>query len=133
MIDLLMLLAAVGITLAFYVWRRPTSRIERLAFIVLYCLSLGLALRFGGRTYPGIYFPRSPFLNSLLNGNALFTQVGYDAVFVAGVADGLRLGTASRDQRFQVALQVLKWLAVTAALVIAVFGFWCAFELQRLP
>jgi hypothetical protein len=133
MISLLVLVAAVGLTLAVYVWGRPTTRIEALAFIFLYCLSLGLSLRFGNRTYPGIYFPDSPFLNSLLNGNGLFTGIGYDAVLVAGVADALRVFTTSPGQRFEVRLNALKWVAVTLAVVIAIFGFWSALVMHRLP
>jgi hypothetical protein len=133
MISLLVLVAAVGLTLAVYIWRRPTSRLWSLAFICLYCLSLGLALRFGGRTYPGIYFPHSPFLNSLLNGNGLFTDIGYDLVLVAGVADTARVLMTYSAPRFRVVLQLLKWLALMLAIIIVIFGFWFAIILERLP
>lgn len=65
----------------------PRSRWWRLAATPLGMLALGFALRFCGRTYPGIYFPDSPFLNDLLNGSGLFTGVGYLLVFVLGVSD----------------------------------------------
>jgi hypothetical protein len=132
MISLLVLIAAVGLTVAVYVWRRPSSRLDSLVFVVLYCLSLGLALRFGGRTYPGIYFPNSPFLNDLLNGNGLFTGIGYDAVLVAGAVDILRV-FATSSGRLEVILKALKWVAVGLAVMIAIFGFWSALIMQRLP
>jgi hypothetical protein len=132
MISLFVLVAAVGLTVAVRVWRRPSSRIDALLFIVLYCLSLGLALRFGGRTYPGIYFPNSAFLNGLLNGNELFTGIGYDAVLIAGVADTLRV-FATSSRRLEVILKALKWVAVGVAVMIALFGFWSALTMQRLP
>ena|SRR5438046_181748 len=133
MISLLVLVAAVGLTLAVYIWRRPRSRIEALAFICLYCLCLGLALRFGGRTYPGIFFPHSTFLNRLLNGNGLFTEIGYNAVLIAGATDALRVLTNSPGRRFEVVLKVLKWIAVVLAVTVSIFGFWSALVLQRLP
>jgi len=133
MINLLLLIVTVGLTLGLIIFHRPTSLSGKLAFIALYCLSLGLALRFGGRTYPGIYFPRSPSLNSLLNGNLLFTQIGYGAVLIAAFADSWRVLGTSSGQRLNVGLQVVKWIAVTLAVIIAIFGFWIAVVLQRLP
>ena len=64
----------------------PRSRWWRLAAVPLGMLALGLALRFCGRTYPGIYYPDSPFLNDLLNGNGLF-DAGIVLVLALGVAD----------------------------------------------
>ena len=56
--NLQVLVAVAFFTAMFYALRRstlPHRRFEALAFICLYCLSLSLALRFGARTYPGIY------------------------------------------------------------------------------
>jgi hypothetical protein len=135
--SLIGLLVATGLTAVFYVWRRPVlrrSRTEAFAFVCLYCLSLGLALRFGGRTYPGIYFPDSSFLNSLLNGNGIFTDIGYKAVVVAWAADVLRILLRPPIRSgVELALRVLKWLAVGLAVSIAIYGFVWAAKLQRLP
>ena len=122
--------------MAFYVTRRLTlhhKRGEALAFTCLYCLSLGLALRFGGRTYPGIYFPESPFLNGLLNGNGLFTDIGYDSVALAWLSDVLRIFVPPQSHVFVMGLEIAKWLAVGLALAIATYGFAWAVILQRLP
>jgi hypothetical protein len=132
----MVLVAAISITTAFYVWRGQSlqhSRVEAFAFICLYCLSLGLALRFGGRTYPGIYFPNSAFLNGLLNGNGLFVDIGYSAVMVAGAADTLLVFTRTRRRGLTIALKGVKWIAASLAMVIALYGFYWAATLQRIP
>jgi hypothetical protein len=106
---------------------------EALMFTCLYCLSLGLALRFGGRTYQGIYFPHSPFLNSLLNGNWLFVGIGYLAVLVGWVADTLRILIRPSVHGFEAAIKGVTWLAVGLAVTIALYGFSWAAIMQRLP
>jgi dolichyl-phosphate-mannose--protein O-mannosyl transferase len=98
----------------------------------MYCFSLLLALRFGGRTYPGIFFPNSTLLNWLLNGNQLFTHIGYDAVLLAGFSDTL-LTTTLTSQQVRKSLRYLKWLALSIAVIIAFYGFFWAFNLGRLP
>lgn len=136
MISLLVLLVTIGLTAAFYVRQRsslPHSKIEAMVFACLYCISLGLALRFGGRIYPGIHFPQSPLLNALLNGNRLFVGVGYAAVLVAFVGDSLRVLVRPSSHRFAVAMNGMKWLAVALAVTISFYGFGWAILLQRLP
>lgn len=131
MFSLLVLVATIGLTVAFYFWRRSSlrhSRLKALVFTCLYCLSLALALRFGGRTYPGAYFPHSPFLNTLLNGNGLFVGVGYLAVLVAWATDTLRILFRASGDGFGAALKTVKWVAVGLAVTISLYGFsWAAF------
>ena len=136
MISLLILLSAIGLTAAYYVRQRSSlqhSNIEAMVFTCLYCISLGLALRFGGRTYPGIYLPQTPLLNSLLNGNWIFVAVGYAAVLVAFAGDALRILIRPSSQRFAVAMSGVKWLAVALAVTISFYGFGWAIVMQRLP
>lgn len=136
MTSLFVLVAAIGLTTAFYVWRGQAfqhSRIEAFAFICLYCFSLGLALRFGGRTYPGIYFPNSTVLNDLLNGNGLFVGIGYSAVLVAGAADTLLVFMRTTVRGVATTLGGVKWVAVALATAIALYGFYWAAIMQRLP
>lgn len=136
MTSLLALVSATCLAAAFYVWRGRRlqhSRIEAVAFICLYCLSLGLALRFGGRTYPGIHFPNSAFLNDLLNGNGLFVAIGYPAVMVAGAADMLLVFMRTTGRGLTAALKAVKWVAASLATAIALYGFYWAATLQRLP
>src|SRR4051812_3442472 len=133
MISLLGLVVVIGLTIAFYVWRRSSlqhSRRDALVFTCLYCLSLGLALRFGGRTYPGICFPNSSFLNGLLNGNDLFDGFGYLAVVAAGAADYFLVFTRTMVGSPTKTLKAMKWIAVSLATAIALFGFYCAAVLQ---
>lgn len=136
MLSLLGLLISTGLTIAFYALRRPMrvrSKNEAFVFICLYCITLALALRFGGRTYPGIYFPESPFLNWLFNGNGLFTGVGYLAVVVAWTVGLVLLGRRLPTGRFELALRLVKWTAVVVAVAIALFGIAWAVAMQRLP
>jgi hypothetical protein len=106
--------------------------VDGLVFTCLYSLALGLALRFGGRTYPGVHFPESPFLNSLLNGNGLFIGVGYLAVLVALAADILRIFIRP-SPRDEAVLKGVKWAAAGLAAAIAIYGFSWAVIMQRLP
>jgi hypothetical protein len=86
----------------------------------------------GGRTYPGIYFPHSPFLNSLLNGSGLF-GVGYLAVLVGWAADTLRILVRPSVHGFEAAMKGVTWLAVGMTVMIALYGFLWAAIMQRLP
>ena len=136
MFSLLVLAFVTGLTFAYSIWLRSSlQRSRRNAFVLtcLYCVSLLLALRVGGRTYPGIYFPNSGFLNALLNGNVLFTGVGYAAVLVAGTADSFLIFTRTMVGSPAKTLKVIKWIAVSLATAIALFGFYTAAVLQRLP
>ena len=136
MINLIILFVVISVTAAFYVLRRSSllhSRIEKFAFICLYCVSLGLALRFGGRTYPGIYLPHSTYLNDLLNGNFLFVVIGYLAVLVAGAADTLLIISRPKVRGFAVVLKTAKFFAICLATAISLYGFWIAATMQRLP
>lgn len=106
------------------------SRWWRLAAVPLCMLASGLALRFCGRTYPGIYYPDSALLNGLLNGNGLFTEIGYDLVLALGVADVafvfltlFRQGTAPTVVRSLIALRL--GLLLLTILIIA-YGFYYA-------
>lgn len=104
--------------LAFFARR---SRWWRLAAVPLVMLTLGLALRFCGRTYPGISYPNSGFLNELLNGNGLFTEIGYDLVLALGVADAAFVLLTLFRQR-QAPLSVVRSLvALRLALLALVF------------
>jgi hypothetical protein len=112
------------------------SRWWRLAAVPLCMLALGLALRFCGRTYPGIYYPDSPLLNGLLNGNGLFTEIGYNLVLAFGVVDAaflfltlFRQGTAAPIvTRSLIALRL--GLLVLTTLIIA-YGFYYAVLLHE--
>lgn len=133
--NLLILIAAVFVTVAFYALRRSTlqhQRTDALAFVCLWCLSLGLALRFGGRTYPGIYYPNSPFLNDVLNGNGLFVSIGYSAVLIAGTATTLQIFARPVGQVPAAILISAKWVGVLLAIIISLYGFYWAAILQRI-
>lgn len=90
----------------------------------------GLALRFGGRTYPGIYFPDDAFLNGVFNGATLFTKIGYDAVAIGFVAS-LALVLTRLHPRIRMILKVVVTLAIATAVAIAIYGFYWAVVLDR--
>ncbi len=89
MVDFYVFAAFAFVSAVVFAFPARRSRWWRLAAIPLCMLTLGLALRFCGRTYPGIYYPDSRLLNDLLNGNGLFTGVGYGLVLALGVADAV--------------------------------------------
>jgi hypothetical protein len=93
-------------------------------------LALLLLLRFGGRTYPGWYFPRSSLLNDLLNGPMLFTEIGYDLVLVGAAAATARLCLGRRKSA---ALRLLQRVAFGLALLIVIYGVEWAVLMHRLP
>jgi hypothetical protein len=133
--SLLLLLAAAALTGIWALWRRrpaARSKWEAAGFLTMGCFALGLALRFGGRTYPGIYFPDSTLLNDIFNGVWLFEQLGYDAVAVFFVA---RLIPLFRQvgKRNAVYLNGIAWLALVTAALIALYGFYWAAAFGRLP
>lgn len=136
MSDLIVLAVAICLTAMFYVWRRATlhhSLSQAIMFVALYCGSLGLALRFGARTYPGIYFSESAFLNGLLNGNGLFVSVGYSAVLVAGATDTLVTLKRPASRTAVISLAGVKRAAVCLATAISLYGFYWSAVMQRLP
>lgn len=136
MFNLLLLGCVAGSAFMFYRWRGlsfPYSRVDALIFTFLYSLGLGLALRLGGRTYPGIYVPDSPFLNAVLNGNGLFVVGGYGAVLMAGAFDVARILLRPSNPRIDNLLRTITRISIWLACAIAAYGFlWAAF-MQRLP
>ena len=130
MIDFYVFLISAALVAFVLFLLAPRSRWWRLAAVALGTLALGLALRFCGRTCPGIYFPDSPFLNDLLNGNGLF-DVGVVLVLALGVADATFVfltrfhqpATASIASRLLVTLRAVL-LLVTLAIIA--YGFYCA-------
>ncbi len=136
MASLLILVAAISLTATFFVWRRLTlqhSRIDAMAFICLYCVSLGMALRFGARTYPGAYISGSPFLNDVLNGVVLFVGIGYSAVLLAAAADTVLIFIPTTASGLVSIIKSVKWISTSLATLIALYGFCWAAMLQRLP
>ena len=108
----------------------------RIGFIASWSLLLLLALRFGARTYPGVWHPESEFLNWLLNGTTLFTLFGYDLVLVAAGAAAARIslrGDSFRTRRIRLALAWLQGVAVALAFAIICYGVRWAILMERLP
>lgn len=135
MSTLIGLVVAASLTVGFYLWRGPAlnrSRTEAVVFACLYCITLSIALRFGGRTYPGLYFPNSLFFNSLLNGRDLFTGIGYLAVMAAWSAAVMRLLLRPSILGIDLALRILKWAAIGLAVTISIYGFVWAAIMQHL-
>jgi hypothetical protein len=102
----------------------------RLAWIAVYSFALLLALRFGGRTYPGWYFPDSSLLNWLLNIVRLFTDVGYSLVLIGATAAALRVWLGPRAPRI---LRFLQWTAFALVILIILYGIQWAIWTERLP
>jgi hypothetical protein len=138
MIDLVVLLASALISGGVLAFPARRSRWWRLAAVPLCMLTFGLALRFCGRTYPGVFYPDSTFLNNLFNGVRLFTEIGYDLVALLGLADLLFVFLtrfrSSPTPMVAVRALVAVRVAVLALIVLIIgYGFYYATLLQRLP
>lgn len=114
---------------------RLRSSTRRLVFVALYTLTLFLALRFGSRTYPGIWYS-SRLLNDLFNGSQIFWLAEDLAVIAAVLAlvDELRShrGGGTRDFWAR-ALPGLRYCFVGIGTAVALYGFYFALMLCRLP
>ena len=108
----------------------------QLGLIALWSFLLLLALRFGARTYPGVWHPEWRVLNWLLNGTTLFAEIGYDLVLVAAWAAMTRLLIDRTSRHTMATRRTLAFMqATTVALAIAIifYGVWWAIQMQRLP
>jgi hypothetical protein len=114
---------------------RNGTRVLQAALLLLCCTILLFALRFDARTYPGWYFPDSAFLNGLLNGSTIFTDIGYPLVLVGAGAGTARLlwPGPSLPPDTKRALAVVQWLALALAVLIFFYGLWSAIQMERLP
>ena len=132
-IEDLLALVALACLLAAILLRRPSwPELARLAVIAAWSFALLLALRFGGRTYPGFWFPDSLVLNRLLNGNRLFTSFGYDLVLIATIAAAIPV-VQTPLRRGEPMARMVKWVAIGLAASIAIYGFAVAEWLHRMP
>jgi hypothetical protein len=135
-ISLAGLLASAFATLVIYftVVRRQAvhkrQRISQLGFVALFALTLLLALRFGARTYPGIFVPSSAMLNWIFNGTTLFTTFGYGCVMLGAALHAESMPLTGRLSR---TLQVSSIGFALLAACISAYGFFWAAALHRLP
>lgn len=72
-------------------------------------------------------------LNNILNGNALFSVIGYFSVIAAGLSDMALIFLKHLGEFGLRALKSVKWAALLLAISIALYGFFWAATLQRLP
>jgi hypothetical protein len=109
-------------------------RRARLLWIGACTLLLLLAVRWCARTYPGLYFPDSAFLNDLLNGAGLFTVYGYAAVLLGGAAAAGRVFVADTGHRsLAAALRLAQWASLAVVALIVCYGLYWAQGMHRLP
>lgn len=114
---------------------RFRSSARRLVFVALYTLTLLLALRFGSRTYPGIWYS-SRLLNDLFNGSLIF-WLAEDLVAIAAVMalfDELRrYGNGGRRDPWTRAIAGTRYLLIGIGTAVVLYGFYFAAVLCRLP
>lgn len=116
--DLFVMSALAVLSVSILVFLAPKSPWWRLLGVPTYGLALGLALRFGARTYPGVYYPDSSFLNDLLNGSRLFTELGYDLLLALIVAD-LVLVFLTRFRKGKTTSPIVRYLGVLRLLLLS--------------
>lgn len=139
MISLLGLLVSTAVSLLWgtlVVSLAPTTRRAfwaRLLFVPVYGLTLLLALRFGARTYPGIWVSEFAVLNDLFNSPHLFL-IGYALTVLGCLIDAITVVLNADGQRRAASLlNPIKWTGLGLALLVTVFGFYFAVVLGRLP
>lgn len=134
--DLIVVVVGLALTIGYFMWQRPDRSghpMHRLALTGLWCVTLLLALRFGARTYPGVYYSGSGFLNWLFNGQTIFTDIGYELALLAGMAEILLILSDASMPRFQKWMRIVKWVSLGLAVAIALYGFYWALVLDRMP
>jgi hypothetical protein len=129
---LLSVIATLGLYVAVVRKRRwsPTFEFSQVCFVALCAICLLLALRFGARTYPGVWVPGSKLLNWVINGTGLFT-LGYGMVVAAMtiyVAAVLVKPSGQTGRLLQTSCICLTALATS----ISLYGLVWAAALQRL-
>lgn len=105
----------------------------RLAFILCYGFTLLLALRFGARTYPGIWVRESAWLNDIFNGSYLFFR-GYETTLAVMALDTMvTVLRASGRVEMIALLNAIKWVGLSFVLLVVTYGFFFAVVLERTP
>lgn len=141
MANLIGMVALALATLALWFTRKQNRASQhritfRVVLIAAYAWTLILALRFGARTYPGVWMGTPGALNDVFNSSQIF-ETGYGFVAAAALADLLsvllaRGSTPSSGIAVRVASITRNMLLLLAALV-AFYGFYFAIVLERLP
>jgi hypothetical protein len=108
----------------------------RAALIAAYSWTLLLALRFGARTYPGLFMGRPGLLNDILNSGQIF-ETGYNLVMLAALTDGLsfwlgRRSTPASQVGARAAL-IIRNVCLVLATLGAIYGLYFAIVLERFP
>ena len=138
MSDLITFLVSALICIVILAFPARRSRWWRIAAVPVWMFTLGMALRICGRSYPGIHYPNSEFLNHLLNGSGLFTTYGYNLVFALGVADAAfayltRFRRAEAPPALGRRLTAVRIGLLALILLIVGYGFFYAIVLERIP
>jgi len=114
---------------------RFRSSARRLVYVAIYTLTLLLALRFGSRTYPGIWYS-SRLLNDLFNGSLIF-WLAEDLVAIAAVlalVDELQShGRGGKRDLWTRAIAGIRYCLIGMGTAVALYGFYFALMLCRLP
>lgn len=141
MTNLIGMIALALLTVVLWFARRSTWAARhpvafRGAFTAAIAWTLLLALRFGARTYPGLYIRSSDFWNSTLNGEWLFNR-GYELVLFAVAMDALSFHFQQRTPASVGVVAriapILRNVGFALATATALYGFYWANALQRLP
>jgi len=111
----------------------------RAALTGTFAWTLLLALRFGARTYPGVWMGGPGLLNDIFNSSEIF-WIGCYAVLLAVMADGLifvfaRPSAALHGTRSLVVriATIIRNVSLLLASILVIYGFYFAIALERLP
>jgi hypothetical protein len=141
MANLIGMVACALATIALWVvikknWASQHPIALRAALAAAYSSTLLLALRFGGRTYPGVWMGKSGLLNVIFNGSDMF-WFAYYCVVLGALSDGaavlLQRGSTPAMLIGARIASTVRILSLGVAVVVALYGFTFAIILLRLP
>lgn len=104
----------------------------KLGFTVLYVSLLIIAIRFGTRTFPGIFVPNCLFLNYIMQGGMF--GLAYAATLACGVIDMVSLFVPALNRG--PVHRILVWskrIFLVGIIVVCLLGLLTAVLLARLP
>ncbi|MBX9858708.1 MAG: hypothetical protein K2Y20_03850 [Sphingomonas sp.] len=106
------------------------GRILPFTLAALFWFLIALVLRWGARSYPGIYVPESTILNDIFNGPFLFTVIGHYSVLL-GLAAHIGALLSSRQSKAFKRFKILALSSLAVAALVSIYGVYWAVSFDK--